>query len=321
MNRRSPFLAVVLLALAVVAAVPVLTGNDSLRESLFLVLMAITLATSVNIIIGFAGYVSFGNIVFFGIGGYASFWLMGTAGVHFVPAALLGVGPAVALAVVIGIPVLRLRGAYFALATIGINEAVRTFMANAEPLGAAVGMYFSTSAYAPYGGPRGAAALAYAVMALITLVAVAAAYAVKTSKFGLALMTIREDQDVATVVGINPARAKLAAYAISAVFPALAGAAFFFKNGIIEPSSAFDLNRSIESLVMVALGGIGTITGPILGATLYQWLRAALITNPVFANIQMFVSGLLLLLVVLFAPGGLVGLALRRIARLRGVIE
>ncbi len=320
-STRSRFLPATLLLVGAIALVPVVGGNTALRESLFLVLVAVTLATSVNLVMGYSGYVSFGNIVFFGLGGYVAFWLMRVGGVHFLPAALAGVIPSVLLAVLIGLPVLRLRGAYFALATIGINEAVRAFMTNFDPFGGSVGMFFSASAYAPYGGARGAADLAYLVMAGVTLLAIATSWAVKTSTFGLALMTIREDQDVADVMGINPARMKLAAYALSAVFPALAGAAFFFKNGIIEPSSAFDLNRSIESLVMVALGGIGTVTGPLIGGSLYQWLRSVLITNPLFANIQLVVAGLLLLAVVQLAPSGLVGLLVRRARVLRGALQ
>jgi branched-chain amino acid transport system permease protein len=87
----------------------------------------------------------------------------------------------------------------------------------------------------------------------------------------------------------------------------MAGATFFFKNGIIEPGLAFELLRSIESLVMVVLGGIGTVAGPIVGAAAYEWLRGFLITNPALANFQLFLAGLLLLVTVLFVSSGLVG--------------
>ena len=320
-SRRSPFLPVALLVLGAIAAVPLLTGDPSAREELFLIYMLITLASSVNVIMGYAGYVSFGNIVFFGLGGYFAFWLMNVAGVTFLLAAFLGAMPATAVALVIGIPVLKLRGAYFALATIGINEAVRVFMTNFEPFGGAVGMFFNFSIYAQYGGAKAAAELAYVFMIIVALATVATSYFIRTSRLGLSLMAIREDQDTATVLGIDPPRAKLVAYLASAFFPALAGAAFFFKNGIIEPSSAFDLTRSIESLVMVALGGIGTVTGPIIGAALYEGVRGFLITNPFLANLQLFLAGLLLLIVILFASGGLVGWALKRFPRLRSVVE
>ena len=315
-DLRAPFLPAVLVLIAAVAAIPIVTGNPSLREELFLVLMLVTLASSINIIMGYTGYVSFGHIVFFGIGGYIAFWLMQTFNVHFLLAAIASAIPAALIAALIGIPILRLRGAYFALATVGINEAT-----NFEPFGGAIGMFFSFSIYQQYGGAREAAFLAYYTMAAIALATVATSYVIRRSKLGLSLMAIREDQDVAMLVGIDPARAKVMAYVISAFFPALAGATFFFKNGIIEPGPAFDLLRSIESLVMVVLGGIGTVAGPIVGAALYEWLRGFLITNATFANFQLAIAGLLLLLTVLFVTAGLVGSLRNRFPRLRAYIQ
>lgn len=318
---RAPFLPAILVLLAIVAAIPIVTNNPSIREEMFLVFMLVTLASSINIIMGYTGYVSFGHIVFFGIGGYIAFWFMQSFGVHVLVAAVAGAVPAAVIAALVGIPILRLRGAYFALATIGINEAMRSFITNFEPFGGAVGMFFNFSIYSAYGGAREAAQLAYYAMAAIAIGTIVASYAIKRSKFGLALMAIREDQDVAMVVGIDPARAKVIAYVISAFFPALAGAIFFFKNGIIEPGQAFDLLRSIESLVMVVLGGIGTVAGPIVGAAVYEWLRGFLITNATFANFQLAIAGLLLLLTVLFVTAGLVGWLRNRFPVLRGYIQ
>jgi branched-chain amino acid transport system permease protein len=318
---RVPFLPLVLGIIALVAAIPIVTNNPSLREELFLVLMLITLASSVNIVMGYTGYVSFGHIVFFGIGGYIAFWLMLTFNTHFLLAAIASAIPAALMALLIGIPILRLRGAYFALSTVGINEAMKTFMTNFEPFGGALGMFFNFSIYGQYGGAREAAFLAYYTMAAVALATITTSYFVRRSKFGLSLMAIREDQDVAMVVGVDPARAKVTAYVISAFFPALAGATFFFKNGIIEPGHAFDLLRSIESLVMCVLGGIGTVAGPIVGAALYEWLRGFLITNATFANLQLALAGLLLLLTVLFVTAGLVGTLRNRFPVLRGYIQ
>ena len=320
-SYRLPFLPLVVVVLAVLAAIPILTSNPSMREELFLVFMLVTLASSINIIMGYTGYVSFGHIVFFGLGGYFSFYLMQEQGWHFIAALLAAAVPSALIALLIGIPILRLRGAYFALATVGINEATKTAINNFDPFGGAVGMFFNFSIYAQYGGAKAAGELAYYAMTLIALSTIAASYAIKRSKFGLALMAIREDQDVAMVVGVDPARAKVTAYVISAAFPAMAGAAFFFKNGIIEPGQAFDLLRSIESLVMVVLGGIGTVAGPIVGAAVYEWLRGFLITNAAFANFQLAIAGLLLLLTVLFVTAGLVGWLRNRFPVLRGYIQ
>ena len=319
--REHGFLLSFLGVIVAAAATPLLLGNPSLREELFLVLMLTTLASSLNIIMGYTGYVSFGHIVFFGLGGYFAFYLMQTYQWNFVAAALAAALPSCLIALLIGMPILRLRGAYFALATIGINEATRAFVNNFDPFGGAVGMFFNFSVYDAYGGARSAAQLAYVGMLAVALAAIVTSYAIKRSKFGLALLAIREDQDVAMVVGVRPARAKVTAYVISAFFPSLAGAIFFFKNGIIEPGPAFDLLRSIEALVMVMLGGIGTLAGPVIGAALYEELRGLLITNQTLSNLHLFVAGVVLLVVVLFVTAGIVGTLRQRFPQLRRYVQ
>src|SRR5207237_8337975 len=120
--------------------------------------------------------------------------------------------------------------AYLSLPPMRINDAERTPINNFEPSGGARGMFFNFSVYDTYGAARNAALLAYGVMVVVPLATVTTSYLIRRSKFGLSLMAIREDQDVAMVVGIDPARAKVVAYVISSFFPALAGATFFFKN-------------------------------------------------------------------------------------------
>jgi branched-chain amino acid transport system permease protein len=317
----SPFLWITLLIIVAVTLLPVLTDSASLREELFLMLMFMILASSINIIMGYTGYVSFGHIVFFGLGGYLAFYLMQNYQVHFVFAALVGGIGASVFALLLGTPILRLRGAYFALATIGVNEAVRNFVANFEPFGGSVGMFFNYEMYTPYGGAKNAHWLAYYALVVVALATVAVSFLIKKSKFGLGLMAIREDQDTAQVLGIDPARYKIIAYTISAFFPALAGAIFFFKSGIIEPEPAFHLLRSIEGLVIVMLGGYGTVAGPIVGAVVYEWLRGFLITNPTFSSFHLFIAGLLLLVIVLFVTAGLVGWLRQKAPLLRRYIE
>lgn len=320
-SRVQPFLWVMLVVILAVAVIPIITGSSNLREQMFLVLMAVVLASSVNIIMGYTGYVSFGHIVFFGIGGYVAFFLMLNYGMHLVPAALSAGVVASGLALLIGIPVLRLRGAYFALATIGINEAVRAFVNNFELFGGSVGMFFNVQVFEQYGGSRNALWLAYYGLVAVALATVATSYFIKRSKFGLGLMAIREDQDAAQVIGINPTRYKVAAYTISALFPALAGALFFFKNGIIEPAPAFNLTASIVSLVAVMLGGFGTVAGPIIGGVVYDRLREFLLTSDIFSSLHVAIAGVLLLIIVLFVPAGLIGELRRRIPILRRYIE
>lgn len=318
---QNPFLGLILLVIIVVAALPILTDSPALREDLFLMFMLAILASSINIIMGYTGYVSFGHIVFFGLGGYISFYLTQSQNLHFLFSALIAGICASFIAFLLGIPILRLRGAYFALSTIGINEAMRAFVNNFEPFGGAVGLFFNFSVYDAYGGAKNAGQIAYYAMVLIALVTITVSFFIKKSKFGLGLMSIREDQDTAMVLGINPARSKVIAYAISAFFPALAGAIFFFKQGNIEPGPAFDLLRSIESMVMVMLGGYGTVTGPLVGAYVYERLRGFLITNPTFSNFHLFIAGALLLIIVLFVTAGVVGFLRQRFPQVRRYLE
>jgi branched-chain amino acid transport system permease protein len=310
-----------LIVVAALVIVPVAMGNVTMREDFFFILMLVILASSINIIMGYTGYVSFGHIVFFGIGGYIAFYLMQNFQVHFVLAALVGGVTASFIAFLMGSAVLRLRGAYFALATIGINEAFRSFVSNFEPFGGSIGMFFNFSVYDAYGGAKNAGQFAYYAMAGLALATIAASFLVKKSKFGLGLMAIREDQDAAQVLGIDPARMKVITYTISAFFPAVAGAIFFFKNGIIEPGPAFELHRSIEALVMVMLGGFGTVTGPIVGAVVYERLRGFLITNPTLSQAHLVIAGAMLLIIVLFVPAGLIGWLRQRFAAVRRYLE
>ncbi len=313
------------LSLAIVAAFglwPALAGNKAYaRETVFTILKAIALASSLNILLGYTGYVSFGHIVFFGLGGYVSFYLMRQYQVHLALAVLAGGLSAALLAFLLGKAILRLRGAYFALATIGVNEAVRAFIKNFDPFGGPIGMTLNFQTYKAYGGPDRALWIAYITTALLTLVIVLVSFLVKTSRFGLGLMAIRENEDAAEVMGVVAPNAKTWAYVLSALFPGMIGALFFFKNGNIEPGDAFVLHQSIEAIVMVMLGGQGTVLGPIVGAAAYQRLRGLLLISPLFKNIQLAVAGVLLLIIVLFVPAGVIGWLRGRFPRLRRVLE
>ena len=299
---------------------PLITRSDTARENMFLILMFVTLASSLNIVLGYTGYVNFGHIVFFGLGGYVGFFLIAKQGWHLIPAALAASLVTAALAAALGSIVLRLRGAYFALATIGINEAMRALMINWETFGGAVGLEMDFRRYQAYGGPRDALWLAYGLLVLVALGAVVLSYGVRMSKFGLGLLAIREDEDAAMVLGIAAPRAKTIAYVLSAIFPAMVGTLFFFKNGNIEPGDAFRLHMSVEGIVMIMLGGYGTVMGPVVGAAAYERLRGYLLTSPLFKNLQLAFAGLLLLLIILFVPDGLVGWLRNRFPKVRRVL-
>jgi branched-chain amino acid transport system permease protein len=318
---RSPGLWIALLLVAGGAALPAFTGNASMRETAFTILLSVGLASSLNILLGYTGYVSFGQIVFFGLGGYIGFYTIDVLGWNLLPAALAGALASGLLALLLGLSILRLRGAYFALATIGVNEAVKALVNNLDVLGGPTGMELNFAVYRGYGGPGQMLWTVYWATVLTTLLVVLTSFLVKHSKFGLGLMAIREDEDAAEVMGVVSARAKTYAYVLSALFPGILGALFFFKQGVIEPGSAFRLHLSVELLVMVMLGGQGTVLGPILGAGMYQGLRGALLTSPFFKNIQLAVAGVILLLIVLFIPTGAVGWLRQRVPALRRVLQ
>jgi len=311
------------LTLGVVAAFsvwPILTQKAASREVLFTMLLSVVLASSLNIILGYTGYVSFGHIVYFGLGGYVGLYMISSLKVTLWLAIIGGGLASALLAFLLGRAILRLRGAYFALATIGVNEAVRAFINNFKPFGGPIGISLNFNVYKDYGGATQSLWLAYYLLIAIALGSIVLSYVVKSSKFGLGLRAIREDEDAAEVMGVITPDVKTWAYVLSAVLPGMVGVLFYFKNGNIEPGDAFRLHFSIELLVMVMLGGYGTVLGPVLGAAGYQRLRGFLLTSPLFKDIQLSVAGALLLLIILFIPAGAVGWIRHRVPVLRKVL-
>jgi branched-chain amino acid transport system permease protein len=313
-------LIVPVLVVAVLVAWPVITGRPANRESAFTILKAIALASSLNILLGYTGYVSFGHIVFYGFGGYVGIFLLTEKDWSLWTAILAGGLASGILAFLLGSAILRLRGAYFALATIGVNEAMRAFINNFDLFGGPTGITLNFSLYKEYGGAAQALQTTFYIGAGLALLALVLSYFVRFSKFGLGLLAIRENEDAAEVMGVVSPSAKTLAYVFSAIVPGMIGVLFFFKNGNVEPHDAFPLHASIELLVMVMLGGQGTVLGPILGAFAYQGMRGYLVTSPIFKDIQLSVSGALLLMIVLFIPAGAIGWLRHRIPPMRRVL-
>ena len=321
MMFRHPFPLLILLVAALFALVPFIGDNVQLRESLLLAAVYVTLASNLNLMIGYAGYVNFGNIVFFGLGGYVCVYLVSAWGWPLL-LALLAAGTGVSFAAFLfGFGILRLRGAFFALSTIGVNEAVQAFVSNFEPWGGSAGIYLSTELFQPLGGPARALWIIYFLLVAVMGLSLYLSYAIKSSKFGLGLLAIGQNEDAAAVLGVPTPLFKAIAYSTSAFLPAVAGGLYFFKSAFIQPSDAFDLTLSTEAIVIVMLGGQGTIAGPALGAYLYEELRGWLLTSETFANFQLVLAGALLLIIVLFAPGGLMRWIHARWPRLRNVLE
>ncbi|MGA7326711.1 MAG: branched-chain amino acid ABC transporter permease [Rhodomicrobium sp.] len=318
---RRPFPWLVIIACVLIVAVPYWQNDVELRESLLLAAVYVVLASNLNLMIGYAGYVNFGNIVFFGLGGYVCLNLVNDWGWNVVPAALFAGVAVSALVLLFGAGILRLRGAFFALATIGVNEAVRQLVNNFEPWGGATGIYLSFDAYGPLGGPMQALWISYGLIVAAMAASLLLSSAIKNSKFGLGLMAIGQNEDAAAVLGVRTPRFKAMIYSVSAFLPAVTGGLYFFKSGIIEPGSAFNLSTSIEVIVMVMLGGQGTVIGPAAGAFLYEELRGFLLTAGDLSQFQLVIAGALLLLVVQFLPGGLMGLVYRLVPAARRLLE
>lgn len=318
---RRPFFWLIVMATAAFVIVPVATGNVELREGLVLAAIYIVLASNLNLMIGYAGYVNFGSIVFFGLGGYVGVYLISS--LHWHPlAASLAAGVIVStLAMLLGLGILRLRGPYFALATIGVNEAVHAFVSNFAPWGGASGIYISIDSFRSLGGPGTALWVIYFILVIIMGLSLVLAYGIKISKFGLGLLAIGQNEDAAAVLGVPTPLYKAAIYSISAFLPAMAGCFYFFKSAFIQPVDAFDLGLSVEAIVMIMLGGQGTVSGVALGGFLYEEMRGWLLTSDTFSHFQLVISGALLLLVVTFAPGGVMGWIHRRWPLMRELLE
>ncbi len=312
---------ITLLLAALFIYFPLRSNDAALREDLILVAIAIILVSNLNLMIGYTGYVNFGHIVFYGLGGYVGLYLVTARGWHL-PWAALTAGVVVSfLALLFGLGILRLRGAYFALATVGILVAVNAFVSNFDPWGRSTGLYLSFESYAPFGGAMRALWITYYLVIAVMVLSMLLSLAIKRSKFGLGLFAIREDEDAACVLGINTTVYKAIIYSVSAFLPAVAGALMFFKNAMIDPSIAFEYMLSIEGIVMLMLGGQGTVLGAALGAGLYEWLRSYLLTSPRLSNFHLVIAGGLLLVVVLFASGGLIGWLYKFVPRSQKVIE
>jgi len=293
--------ALVLVALLLVPSVGL---PSNVIRLLLVTLLWVAMSLAWNLLGGVAGQVSFGFAVFYGLGAYtAAFAING--GIY--PYVAFAVGGLVASlgSILIGIPTFRLRGPYFAIATIGVNEAVRIVMSNLEITGGASGYRLLMT------GRFSQAEHYYTALGMAAQAFLASWYVMR-SPFGLALRAVREDQDAAADLGVNPFRCKLTVHALSAFLTGMAGGAFARYTAYIHPDGVFSFATSISILLMSVIGGLGTLLGPVIGAVVYSIVQEEMVVN--FPQFHLLLYGALLILIVLFEPGGLVGLA-RRIAR------
>lgn len=280
----------------------------------FLMIKYICLALSFNLIAGYVGYISFGHVAFYGIGGYVAAILASNTGLGqnaylcFFSGAL---GASVA-GYFLGRVLLRLRGAYFAIATLALNEALKIIMFNLpeEFSGGSFGI--------PLPAIRNAEA-AYYLMLSVTAISIIVIYYLVRSKFGVTLKAIREDEDAAMAMGINAPKYKAWAFCLSTFLMGLAGAIDLQFIGYIYPEAAFFIEVNVEVIAMTMLGGIGTIFGPVIGSVILFIIADFVWARWPFSHL--IVLGLVVCILVMFMRRGILGLAEDKIPALRGRIK
>lgn len=301
MKRALAVLGTVLL-LALLFALPKLVSSYKLLTYTRFLILAI-MAQGWNFIGGYTGYAAFGNVAYFGIGAYTTGLLMlGKWHVPFFPALAVGALLSAVFAMLIGLPILRLKGHYFAIATLGVAEALSqvadTWDSVTEgstgidlPLKIEGEFFYYT-------------ALAFVLCGLV------ATWAFARSKLGYGCVAIREDQDAARMLGINTTLFKGIAYAISAVFAAIAGGITAYQNIHVTPSDFFKIDYTLQMIIATIIGGSGTIIGPVLGAAVYQLLSTYVWSK--FIELHPTVLGLIIVFFIVFMPRGLMTVLARK---------
>jgi branched-chain amino acid transport system permease protein len=294
-------------ALVALALWPLLVQDVFLqRIGAFVVLAAIS-ASAWNLIGGYAGQVSVGHAMFFGAGAYSALLVYTELGWPPIAGAPLGILVSAILAVLIGAPTFRLRGHYFSMATIAAAELIRILVANWPLLGAAVGLMGPPV-------PRGALDLSFTspvpyhyLFLAVLLVLLFLTWAMQRSRMGFYLAAVSGGDRAARSLGVPVLRYKLYALLMSAAFTSLAGTLYAVMVGFVDPDSALGILLSVKMVIVAALGGAGTLFGPLAGAMVLVPLEEA--TNALFGGggtgITFIVYGAIILLIARFEPGGM----------------
>ncbi|HUN48062.1 MAG TPA: branched-chain amino acid ABC transporter permease [Stellaceae bacterium] len=274
-----------------------------------LVLAAIA-ASAWNIVGGYAGQVSVGHAIFFGAGAYMPLLLYDLWGVPPLAGVPLGILVAVLIAIGIGIPTFRLQGHYFSMATIAVAELIRLVVGNWDLLGAAIGIQGPASPRGWYDLIFRSSVPYYYIFLAVLAVVLYVTWAMERSRFGYYLRAIRSGERAARSLGVPVRRTKLRALMLSAAFTAVAGSLYAFKLGFVNPESGLGILVSVQMIITAALGGAGTLYGPLIGAIILIPLQSA--TNTWFggggSGLTYIIYGGIILLLARFEPGGLVEL-------------
>ena len=316
-----------LAAAAVGLAVVVLTRfyftNEYFFFAAYVVLQYIVLSTAWNILGGYTGYINFGTGAFFAIGAYSSVVL------HKLPALLKTfeiVIPAIPLPVMIlvggiisgivglgtGYLTLRLRGVFFAIATLALAVVVQTLIVNWDYVGGSRGIYMIRPPKAPLGGSY--IQYLYTLMMILSVISVGIARWIERSRLGLGFAAIRDDELAAEAGGVPTLRLKLIATTLSGALMGMAGAPLPYYVTYLDPASTFNLAYAVNSVAMPVIGGMTSWVGPVIGAILLGTIQQ-LATVTISSALNLLIVGLLLIAFVIIAPNGIVGLVQDRLRR------
>jgi branched-chain amino acid transport system permease protein len=288
--------------------------NEYYFFAAYIVVQFVVLATAWNILGGYAGYVNFGTSAFFGVGAYIAVMLIkGTGaplGVQILAAAVVGG----ALGFGVGLLTLRLRGIFFSIATVAVTIILETAVINWRYVGGATGIQIlRPPVMEPFDSYT---KMLLVAVVLLAIVAVAIARYIEISWLGRGLRAIRDNEEAAECAGVPTLKLKLIACTISGALMSAAGAPLAMYQSFVEPASAFNLTYSVSALAMPIIGGTSHWIGPVIGAVLLGTVQQV-VTVTISSELNVLVVGVLLVLFVVAAPEGIVGLA-RRLRRALG---
>jgi branched-chain amino acid transport system permease protein len=297
--RRLALIAV----LAVLVTLP-LWGGDYMLNVFISILLYMALGQMWNLLGGYAGLVSLGQQSFIGIGGYA---LAMVSQVYKLPIPLafgVAAGISVIFALLISIPIFKMRNVYFTIGTWIVAECLALFFSTWAYVNYAQG-YNITATYSM------SATTIYFVALAVGVASLAVVYFILRSKLGLALMAMRDNESAAEVRGVELYRTKLKCFLISAAMTGVTGTALYLHQAFIQPSNAFGINWTVSMVFIVVIGGIGTIEGPVIGAVIFVLLRQWLYSFPGFSLVLL---GIIAIVIIMVAPQGVMGLLRKRAA-------
>src|SRR5436190_12650522 len=318
-----------LVGIAIVVLTRIFFTNEYFFFAAYVVLQYIVLSTAWNILGGYTGYINFGTGAFFAIGAYSS------AVLHKMPALLKTFDiaiPAIPLPVMIvigglvsgivglgtGYLTLRLRGVFFAIATLALSVVVQTLIVNWDFVGGSRGIYVIRPAQAPLGGSY--IQYLYTLMMALTVVSVGIARWIERSRLGLGFAAIRYDEQAAEAGGVPTLRLKLIATTLSGGLMGMAGAPLPYYVTYLDPGSSFNLAYAVNSVAMPVIGGLTSWVGPIIGAVILGTIQQ-LATVTISSALNLLIVGLLLIAFVIIAPNGIVGLVQARRRRRAAAVD